>query len=124
VAAAQALQSPKEVAGGARTRLIAMGSPALMAGFALIGFETWPQGTRQDLERLLRELEQAREGALVFLEAGFLRQPSARLARIRAESPRIIVTEIPPLQAPGEYRPAVEDLVVKVLGSGALEENP
>ena len=123
MATAQTLQSHKE-AGGSRTRLIAMGSPALIEGFALIGFETWPRGTQEDLERLLGELEQARDKALVFLEAGLVDQLSARLARIRAESPRIVVTEIPPLQAPGDYRPAVENLVVKVLGAGALEESP
>ncbi|QBQ53135.1 V-type ATP synthase subunit F [Nitrosococcus wardiae] len=104
------------------TRLIVMGSPALTEGFALIGFETWPNATEDDVEKLLEELEKSQEKALVLLEPGLSRGQSGRLSRVRAESPRIIITEVPPLQAPGDYHPAVEDLVTKVLGQSALEE--
>lgn len=107
---------------GPGTRLIAMGGRALMEGFALIGFETWPEATEEDLDKLLGDLERGREEALVLLEPSLSRSHSARLAHVRAESPSIIVIEIPPLHAPDDYRPAVEDLVVKLLGSGALEE--
>jgi vacuolar-type H+-ATPase subunit F/Vma7 len=104
------------------TRLIVMGSPALVEGFALIGFETWPNATIKDVESLLAELERGQEKALIFLEPMLSRCQSAQLSRVRAESARIIVTEVPPLHAPGDYHPAVEDLVIKVLGPDALEE--
>lgn len=107
---------------GSGTRLIVMGSPALTEGFALIGFEAWPNATEDDVEKLLEELERRQEKALVLLEPGLSRCPSGRLGRVRAESPRIVITEVPPLQAPGDYHPAVEDLVAKVLGHGALEK--
>ena len=38
------------------TRLIAMGSAVLMEGFSLIGLETFPDATAEDLERLLAGL--------------------------------------------------------------------
>ncbi|KFI22257.1 V-type ATP synthase subunit F [Nitrosococcus oceani] len=104
------------------TRLIVMGSPALTEGFALIGFETWPNGTEEDVDRLLEELEKGKEKALLLLEPGLSRCLSGRLSRVRAESSHILVTEVPPLHAPGDYHPAVEDLVAKVLGQSALEE--
>ncbi|ADJ27945.1 V-type ATP synthase subunit F [Nitrosococcus watsonii] len=104
------------------TRLIVMGSPALTEGFALIGFETWPNGTEEDLDRLLEALEKGKEKALVLLEPELSHCPSAWLRRVRAESSRILITEVPPLHAPGDYHPVVEDLVAKVLGQSALEE--
>lgn len=107
---------------GVRTRLIVMGSPALTEGFALIGFETWSNGTEEDVEKLLEELERGQEKALVFLEPALSRCQSARLSRVRAESSRIVITEVPPLHAPSDYHPAVEDLVAKILGQSALEE--
>jgi hypothetical protein len=91
-------------------------------GFALIGFEIWPNATEKDVESLLEELERGQEKALIFLESALSRCQSVQLSRVRAESSRIIVTEVPPLHAPGDYHPAVEDLVVKVFGPGALEE--
>lgn len=115
-------QEPELAEAGSGTRLIAMGGQALMEGFALIGFETWPDATEEDLDTLLGEMERGREKALVFLEPALSRCQSVWLKQVRAESPAIIVTEIPPLHAPGDYRPAVEDLVVKLLGADALEE--
>jgi len=43
---------------------------------------------------------------------------------VRNEGGRLIITEIPPLQAPGSYQPAVDDLVRSALGPSALEESP
>ena len=109
-------------AGEGGTRLIAMGGAALTEGFALIGFETWPDATREDLERVLTELVRRRERALVLLEPDLARCGCGILARVRAEGGRIVVTEIPVLHAPLEYHPVVEELVVSVLGPTALEE--
>lgn len=105
-----------------RTRIVAMGAAALVEGFALIGFETWPDATEDDLETLLLEFTQRRQRALVLLEPKLARCKCAALAKVRAEGGRIVVTEVPPLHAPGEYHPSVEDLVVAVLGASALEE--
>lgn len=103
------------------TRLIAMGSPELTLGFGLIGFETFPGATAAELDKLLDELVEHREQALLLLEPELARCGSQTLDRVRGSGGRIVVTEVPALNAPGDYHPEVEDLVVSVLGAGALE---
>lgn len=105
----------------AQTRLIMMGSAALTTGFSLIGFETWPDATFDQLEQLLTELHQQGETALVFLEPALAKCDCSILQDIQKQGGRIVVTEIPPLDAPGDYRPQVEDLVISVLGKSALK---
>ena len=107
-----------------RTRLIAMGSSALMEGFALIGFETWPEAGADDVEQVLTDLLRHRHRALIFLEPRLARSGGAMLQKVRNEGGRIVITEVPPLQSPQEYHPEVEDLVVSLLGGAALEERP
>ena len=102
-------------------RLIAMGRAALAEGFALLGFETRVDATRDDVESVLAELIRTREHALVVLEHELARAATPNLERVRREGGRIVVTEIPPLHAPADYRPPVEDLVRRVLGLRALE---
>ncbi len=105
----------------AQTRLIMMGSAALTAGFSLIGFETWPDATDEQLEQLLIELQQRGDTALIFLEPALANCDCSILQDIQKQGGHIVVTEIPPLDAPGDYRPQVEDLVISVLGKSALE---
>ena len=104
-----------------QTRLIMMGSAALTAGFSLIGFETWPDATDEQLEQLLIELQQRGDTALIFLEPELANCDCNILQDIQKQGGHIVVTEIPPLDAPGDYRPQVEDLVISVLGKSALE---
>lgn len=120
VAGTPGAESRDEAGGG--TRMIAMGSAALVQGFALIGFETWPDASEEDLARVLADLIRAQEKAVVFLEPHLIRCQSQELARVRAEGGRIVVTEVPLLHAPGDYHPLVEELVTSVLGPAALEE--
>ncbi len=40
---------------------------------------------------------------------------------MREEGGRVVVAEIPPLHAPEDYHPQVEDVVRAILGAGALE---
>lgn len=103
------------------TRLIAMGSAALMEGFSLIGLETWPDADEAQVEQLLSELARDNRRALVFLEHRLARGSGYWLNYVRNDAPRIVVTEIPPLTAPGAYAPAVDRLVRTVLGPLAME---
>ncbi|WP_456372871.1 V-type ATP synthase subunit F [Thiolapillus sp.] len=103
------------------TRLIMMGEAALCNGFSLLGFETWPDASAEELEGLLEQLQQDGETALVFLDPQLARCECKALKRLQYHGGGILVTEIPPLNAPGSYRPQVEELVVSVLGKGALE---
>lgn len=106
------------------TRLIALGSAALVEGFNLIGMETIRDATPPDLEELLAGLVQRQEKALLFLEHHLARSEGPWLKRVRNEGGRVVVTEIPPLHAPEDYHPLVEDVVRAILGGQALEPRP
>ncbi len=103
------------------TRMIALGSAALTEGFGMIGMETIPDATVEALETLLAELVRRQQKALVFLEHHLAHSDGAWLKRVRAEGGRIVVAEIPPLHAPEDYHPQVEDVVRSILGAQALE---
>jgi len=104
------------------TRLIAMGSAALVEGFSLIGFETHPNATPQELEAVLKELVRKQHKALVILEHPLACSGTATLTQVRAEGGRIVVVEVPPLHTPNDYHPQVEELVQRILGPSALKE--
>ncbi len=114
----------EQAAPATTTRMIALGSAALTGGFNLIGFETIADATPQSLEQLLAELFTTRQKALVVVEEKLARSNGPWLRRVRNEGGRIVVVEVPPLQAPADYRPPVEDLVESILGASALEERP
>lgn len=103
------------------TRLIAVGSAALVEGFGLIGFETYPDAGMRDLEVLLEELVRQRASALILLESELARCPCRVLERIRAQYVSIVVVEVPQLHAPADFHPEVEELVRSVLGPSALK---
>ena len=102
------------------TRIIAMGSALLMEGFALVGLETWPDAQPADVEALIEELLRERQPAVVLLESELMHGAESARADAGRGSERIIITEIPPLLAPQENRPAVERLIMEMLGPGAL----
>jgi len=116
-------QADTAVKGGPGARIIVAGSAALTEGFALIGVETMPDATPQQLDELLADLWKRDQKALVFIEHGLARSAGPWLRRVRDDSGRIVVTEVPPLQAPRAYHPLVEDVVKSVLGPSALEES-
>jgi vacuolar-type H+-ATPase subunit F/Vma7 len=104
------------------TRVIVLGSAELTDGFRLIGVETHPDATPETVATLLRQLTDRDQNALVFIEHGLARRAGPALQRVRNEASRIVVTEIPPLNDPGSYKPAVDDLVRSTLGPSALEK--
>lgn len=106
----------------ADTRLIIMGGAELTLGFRLIGFETYPDATNDDVEDVLHQLITQQQKALVLLEPELARSGAKSLDIVRSEGGRIVVTEVPALSAPEDYHPEVEDVVRSVLGPGALED--
>ncbi len=102
-----------------RTRVIALGSAALMDGFAMIGIETVANATPGSVETLLSGLSQHDQNAMIFLESDLARSGGPWLQRARAKGRRIIVVEIPSLNAPGEYHTRVEEMVRGMLGAQA-----
>ena len=102
--------------------MIAMVSEALAEGFTLLGFETYVDVGSDDVEDVVAGLLRDKDRALVFIEHGMARAGSPMLARARREAGHVVITEIPPLHAPSDYRPPVEELVLRVLGPSALGE--
>ncbi len=103
-------------------RIIAMGGQALIDGFSLLGCETYADATSEDVENVLLELMRKKQKAILFLEHSISRTGGPHLERVRSEGGDIVISEIPPLHAPEDYHPPVEELVTRVLGPAALEE--
>lgn len=102
-------------------RLVVLGSAGLTEGFSLIGAEVYPDADPARVEEVLAELVKEGDQALVLLEAGLAHAGGPWLNRLRNEGGRIVVTELPPLAAPHDYAPAVDDVVRAVLGAEALK---
>ncbi len=98
-----------------------LGSAGLAEGFGLIGAEVHPNADRATVERVLAELVREGAEALVLLEGELAHGEGEWLNRLRNEGGRIVVTELPPLAAPHDYAPAVDEVVRKVLGPEALQ---
>lgn len=103
-------------------RMIALGSAALVEGFALIGFEAYPDASPAAMEQLLGELLHQQRHALVVIEHSLARRGGRNLERAQNEGGRIVITEIPALHLPTDYHSRVESLVQSILGPTALEE--
>ena len=104
-------------------RMIALGGPALVEGFELIGFETHVDPAPEEIEKLMHELLRTQQAALVVIEQRLAANPGRNLLRAQNEGGRIVITEIPELRLPENYHSRVETLVQQVLGASALEVN-
>ena len=105
----------------AGARLVVLGSAALTDGFSLIGAEAHPDADPAQVERVLEQLVKDGNPALVLLESALSREGGPWLDRLRNEGGRIVVTELPALPAPHDYAPAVDEVVLAVLGPEALK---
>jgi len=106
----------------ASARLVVLGSAGLTEGFGLIGAEVYPDATHATVEQVLGDLVAQGAEALVLLEGDLAHGSGEWLTRLRNEGGRIVVTELPPLAAPQDYAPAVDEVVLRVLGPEALGE--
>ncbi|MGF1547311.1 MAG: V-type ATP synthase subunit F [Thiotrichales bacterium] len=104
-------------------RLVVLGSAALTDGFALIGAEVYPDASARTVEEVLSRLVREGARALVLIEHALARGGGEWLTRLRNEGGGIVVTELPPLNQPGAFAPAVDEVVRMVLGADALEES-
>ena len=78
--------------------------------------------TEQDLDRLLGELASANSQALVLLQSRLARCQSANLRRVQSEGGRIVIAEIPPLEAPAEFRSGIEEMLQTIMRTGVTTE--
>lgn len=104
----------------APARMIALGSSALMEGFALIGFETHADPSPEAIESLLQELTRNQQAALIVIEQGLTRKPGRHLMHALNEGGRIVITEIPEIGMSADYHSRVEDLVQNIMGPAAI----
>jgi vacuolar-type H+-ATPase subunit F/Vma7 len=102
-------------------RLVVLGSAGLTEGFSLIGAEVYPDADPDTVEAVLAQLVRDGSEALVLLESNLAHAGGTWLNRLRNEGGRIVVTELPPLSAPHDYAPAVDEVVLAVLGPEALK---
>jgi vacuolar-type H+-ATPase subunit F/Vma7 len=102
-------------------RLVVIGSAGLADGFSLIGAEIYADADPAKVEEVLGQLVKSGDEALVLLESHLAHAGGHWLDRLRNEGGRIVVTELPPLAAPYDYAPAVDDVVRAVLGPEALK---
>jgi vacuolar-type H+-ATPase subunit F/Vma7 len=102
-------------------RLVVLGSAGLVQGFSLIGAEVHGDADPSKVEAVLEQLVNSGDEALVLLEAHLAHAGGYWLNHLRNEGSRIVITELPPLPAPHDYAPAVDEVVRKILGSDALK---
>jgi vacuolar-type H+-ATPase subunit F/Vma7 len=110
--------------GLAPARMIALGSAALMEGFALIGFETYVDPAQDEIEKLMLELLRSQQAVLIVIEQSLASNPGRNLLRAQTEGGRIVITEIPEINLSGNYHSRVEHLVQSLLGPTSLETRP
>lgn len=102
-------------------RLVVLGSAGLAGGFGLIGAEVHADADPATVETVLEQLARNGDEALVLLETHLAHGGGYWLNRLRNEGGRIVITELPPLPAPHDYAPAVDEVVRAVLGPEALK---
>lgn len=107
---------------GPETRMLFLGERALAEGFALIGFETWPDADTGELDRLLEQLRQQRARALVVIDQRLAQGESRMLPLIYAEGGRIVVAEVPPLANPEQFHVDIDAQIQAMLGGQRLED--
>ena len=103
-------------------RIVAFGSAALMDGFALLGIQTHADPAASEIEDYLDGLVRARERALVFMQQDLAQADIPAVRQLRQQGGSILICEIPGLQAGGDYRPQVDQLIRRVLGPSVLEK--
>jgi vacuolar-type H+-ATPase subunit F/Vma7 len=102
-------------------RLVVLGSAGLASGFSLIGADVYADADAATVEAVLEQLAKSGDEALVLLETHLAHGGGYWLNRLRSEGGRIVITELPPLPAPHDYAPAVDEVVRTVLGPEALK---
>jgi len=103
-------------------KIIAIGDPALMDGFALLGIETYADQSADQTNAMLTELARSRERALIFIQQDLMSADIPMIQHLRMQGGSILICEIPNLPAADDYQPAVEKLIGRVLGTAVLEK--
>ena len=104
------------------TRMLFFGERALAEGFSLIGFETWPDASTQQLDQILQELWQTHTSAFVIVDQNLALSNSRLLRQIDNEGGRIVAAVVPPLARPEDFHLDIDEQVRVLLGGRPIEE--
>lgn len=102
-------------------RILAIGSQALMDGFALLGIETHTDTSITGLESLLGNILRKQERALIYLQQDLAHADIPIMQRLRQEGGDVLISEIPSLNEPNKRQAPIDALIAKVIGPSALE---
>jgi vacuolar-type H+-ATPase subunit F/Vma7 len=101
----------------AHTRMIFLGEPPLADGFRLIGFETRPNPSVEDVERLIRELISQRTNAFVVIDQQLAEADIPGIRRVRREGGHILVSVVPALNQPDRFHTLIDDRLRAMFGA-------
>lgn len=100
------------------TRMLFLGDDRLADGFRLIGFETFSNPDRETVDRVFRELLQARAKGFVIVDDQIMASDIKGLAAVRREGGRIVVVSVPRLDEPPQLASEVNDRLSAMFGNG------
>lgn len=105
---------------GLPTQMIFLGGEALADGFRLIGFETHPDPSPDDVDKRLRELQRDRAKAFVIVDDDLMQAEIPALQQVRREGGRIVVIAVPRLQADPQLQSDVAKRLSAMFGGSQL----
>ncbi len=103
-----------------QTRMLFLGDQALADGFRLIGFETHPDPSPEDVDKRLRALLRENARAFVIVDDALMRADIPALLQVRREGGRIVVIAVPRLQADPQLHSDVAARLSAMFGSSQL----
>jgi len=107
------------------TRMLFLGDDSLADGFRLIGFETHPNPTPDEVDQVFRELRRSNDKAFVIVDDAVMRSEAGNLKRVRDEGGRIVVVSVPGLAAdPPRLASEVADRLAAMFGNSSLMQSP
>ncbi|RLJ16525.1 ATPase [bacterium endosymbiont of Escarpia laminata] len=104
-----------------QTRLIFMGSTSIANGFRLIGFETRPDPSLQEVDQLFSELLSERQHAFIVIDNSLEKLDSKLIQQIRNEGGRIVLSEVPSLDDPNCYQCSIDRQLSILIGEESNE---
>ncbi|MBK1723590.1 V-type ATP synthase subunit F [Thiocystis violacea] len=103
------------------TRMLFLGDDQLADGFRLIGFETHPSPSIEEVEQVLRDLLRQREKAFVIVDDALMGANIPSLRRVLDEGGRIVVIAVPTLSAQPKLASDVAQRLSALFGAATLE---
>lgn len=104
----------------APTQMLFLGEQVLADGFRLIGFETHPDPSPEQVDQCLRELQRERARALVIVDEALMQAEIPALRELRREGGRIVVIAVPPLGADPHLHSDVAERLSAMFGRSHL----